>query len=154
MASTAKLNPRLKAQLDRTPQIAVQAAREAMEKGADEIVALMKASAPRRYGDLIDSIAWTWGDAPDGALIVDEVRTGPRQGLQYTTLRLTIYVGVWYAHFPEFGTAPHAQPKRGTDHPGTSAQPYFFPSWRAKKAAFRRKIRAAVRRAIKEAING
>lgn len=141
MSSAATLSPRLKAQLDRVPKVAVEAAAQAMEEGADEIVALMRSMAPRRTGELADSIAWTWGDAPKGALVIDEIRSGARRGEQYATLRLTIYVGAWYAHFPEFGTVK------------APAHPFFFPGWRAKRREFRAKIRAAVRLAIKEALN-
>lgn len=154
MATTAKLNPRLKSQLARTPQIAVDAAARAMEEGADEIVTFMKSLVPVRSGKLRDSIAWTWGDAPGGSLVIDEIRSGANAGRQFATLRITFYVGEWYGHFLEFGTAPHAQPNRGTDHPGTVAQPFFYPAWRSMRAKFRRKIRAAVRRAIKGALNG
>ncbi|MGB0661325.1 MAG: HK97 gp10 family phage protein [Mangrovicoccus sp.] len=153
MATSAKLNPRLKAQLERTPEIAVQAAAQAMEEGADEIVAFMKSLVPVRSGDLRSSIAWTWGDAPKGSLVIDEIRSGRNAGMQYATLRITFYVGEWYGRLVEFGTSPHAQPNRGTDHPGTTAKPFFYPAWRAKEASFKRKIKSAVRRAIKEAIH-
>jgi HK97 gp10 family phage protein len=154
MATTGTLNPRLKAQLERTPKIAVEAAARAMEEGADEIVAFMKTLAPVRSGRLRDSIAWTWGDAPRGSLVIDEIRRGQNAGEQFATLRITLYVGEWYGRLAEFGTAPHAQPNRGNDHPGATAQPFFYPAWRAMGAKFKRKIRAAVRRAIKEALNG
>ncbi len=154
MATTGAINPRLKAQLERTPKIAVEAAARAMEEGADEIVAFMKTLVPVRSGRLRESIAWTWGDAPEGSLVIDEIRSGQNAGGQFATLRITFYVGEWYGRLVEFGTPPHAQPNRGTDHPGATAQPFFYPAWRAMRAKFKRKIRAAVRRAIKEALNG
>lgn len=154
MATTGTLSPRLKAQLERTPKIAVEAAARAMEEGADEIVAFMKTLVPVRSGRLRESIAWTWGDAPEGSLVIDEIRSGQNAGSQFATLRITFYVGEWYGRLVEFGTTPHAQPNRGTDHPGATAQPFFYPAWRAMRAKFKRKTRAAVRRAIKEALNG
>lgn len=154
MASTGSLNPRVAAQLARTPKVAVDAARVAMEEGAEEIVAFMRSLVPVRTGKLRDSINWTWGDAPAGALVIDEIRSGQNEGLQYATLKITFYVGEWYGKLVELGTFPHAQPNRGTDHPGATAKPFFYPAWRAKKAAYRRKIRTAVRRAIREALNG
>ena len=86
-------------------------------------------------------------------MVVDEIRSGANAGGQFATLRITFYVGEWYGRLVEFGTPPHAQPNRNGDHPGATAQPFFFPAWRAMRAKFKRKIRAAVRRAIKEAIN-
>jgi len=151
MATTGSLNPRLKAQLERTPKIAVEAAARAMEEGADEIVAFMKAAAPVDTGRLRNSIAWTWGDAPEGSVVIDEIRSGQNKGRQYAKLRITFYVGLrgageydkgYYAHMVEFGTKKMA------------AQPFFIPGWKANKAKYNRKIRAAVRRAIKEALNG
>ena len=171
MTSTATLHPRLKAQLERVPQIAVDAAAGAMEAGAEEIVQVMRSRVPEVSGDLRDSINWTWGDAPAGSLVIDEIRSGQNRGMQFATLKITIYVGEWYAHFVEFGTAPgvrgqrqnprnsdHKQSRRGRKiyrtHPGTVAQPFFFNTWREMRAKFKRKIAAAVRRAIKESING
>ncbi len=150
MASTAKLHPRLLGQLERTPAVAVQAAAQAMEEGAEEIVAFMKAAAPVDTGRLRNSIAWTWGDVPKGSVVIGEIRSGQNKGRQYGTLRITFYVGLrgagdydkgYYAHMVEFGTKK------------MPAQPFFIPAWRANKAKFKRKIRTAVRRAIKEAIN-
>lgn len=161
MPSIAKLNPRVRAQLERTPQIAVVAASRAMEEGAQEIVSLMKQLVPVRYGNLRDSIGWTWGNAPAGTVKIDTIKSGKNEGLQYGTIKITFYAGnrsagfdkAFYAHMVEFGTSPHYQPNLGRMHPGTTAQPFFYPAWRTHKAKFKRKIRAAVRRAIKEAIN-
>jgi HK97 gp10 family phage protein len=165
MSSTGEINPRLRAQIMRTPKIALDAAAEAMEEGAKEIVEYMGGLVPQRSGELRDSIKWTWGDAPKGSLVIDEVRSGANAGSQYATLRITIYVDAWYAHFVEFGTQAHSLTKgasvlsgkrqgQGGTHPGTTAQPFFYPGWKAKKAEFNRKIKAAVQAAIREALNG
>ena len=47
-----------------------QAARAAMEKGAEETVAMMKRLVPVKSGTLRDSIGWTWGKAPAGSISV------------------------------------------------------------------------------------
>lgn len=138
----AQLNPRIVAQLKRIPEVAVDAARQAMEEGAQEIVDAMRAAAPFKSGDLRDSIGWTWGELPPGTFMIDEIRSGKNQGEQYATLRLKIYAGsndAYYARFIEFGTVK------------APAHPFFFPTWKAKKAALRKKIRERVRAAIKEA---
>ena len=141
----AELSPRLRARLAKIPDIAREAAVEAMEEGAQEIVDAMKMAAPIESGDLRASIGWTWGEVPAGSFMIDEIRSGKNKGDQYATLRIKIYAGnkdAFYARFQEFGT--RSQP----------AQPFFFLTWRRERAEFRRKIRAAIRKRIKEAFNG
>lgn len=55
----AQLNPRIVAKLKQIPAVAVDAARLAMEEGAQEIVDAMKAAVHVKSGDLRDSIGWT-----------------------------------------------------------------------------------------------
>ena len=141
----AELSPRLRARLAKIPDIAREAAAAAMEEGAQEIVDAMKMAAPVDSGDLRDSIGWTWGEVPAGSFVVDEIRSGKNKGDQYATLRIKIYAGnreAFYARFQEFGT--RSQP----------AQSFFFSTWKAKRAEFRRRIRERVRKRIKEAFNG
>ncbi len=139
----AQLNPRIVAKLRQVPDVAVDAARKAMEEGAQEIVEAMRALAPLgATGNLRESIGWTWGDIPPGTFMIDEIRSGKSKGEQYATMRLKIYAGskeAFYARFQEFGTKKHP------------ANPFFFPTWRKEKAKFRRKIRDRVRAAIREA---
>ena len=140
----AELSPRLRARLAKIPDIAREAAAAAMEEGAQEIVDAMKMAAPIESGDLRASIGWTWGEVPAGSFMVDEIRSGKNKGDQYATLRIKIYAGnkdAFYARFQEFGT--RSQP----------AQPFFFSTWKRERAEFRRKIRAAIRKRIKEAFN-
>ena len=137
----AELSPRLRARLAKIPDIAREAAAAAMEEGAQEIVDAMKMAAPVESGDLRASSGWTWGEVPAGSFMIDEIRSGKNKGDQYATLRIKIYAGnreAFYARFQEFGT--RSQP----------AQSFFFSTWKAKRAEFRRKIRARVRTAIKE----
>ena len=128
-----------------TATLGADAARQAMEEVAQEIVEAMRAAAPKsKTGRLRDSIGWTWGDLPPGTFMIDEIRSGRNKGDQYATMRIKIYAGAgegFYARFHEFGT------KDGK----TPARPFFYPTWKAKKAAFRKHIRARVRAAIKEA---
>ena len=47
------------------PEKVRQAARDTLEQNAEEIVADMKRVAPKGESlDLVNSIGWTWGDAP------------------------------------------------------------------------------------------
>lgn len=166
----AELSPRLRARLAKVPDIIREAAASAMEECAAEIVAEMKMLVPVDSGDLRDSIGWTWGDIPAGSFMIDEIRSGKNAGQQYATLRIKIYAGnkeAFYARFIEFGTAPHSL-ARGADrnraklqdvgprHLGAPAQPFFYAGYRkwGDKAKFRSRIRAAIRKRIKEAMNG
>ena len=144
----AELSPRLRARLAKIPDIAREAAASAMEECAAEIVAEMKMLAPVDSGDLRDSIGWTWGDIPAGSFMIDEIRSGKNAGQQYAALRIKIYAGsrdAFYARFIEFGTKT-----------GVRAQPFFFAAYKkwGGKAKFRARIRAAIRKRIKEAMNG
>lgn len=117
-----------------------KAARDTLEQNANEIVADMKRFAPVRDefgGTLRDSINWTWGDAPEGAMVIGTVG-----GKDYSTLRITIYAGgadAFYAVFQEFGTK---------DMP---ANPFFYPVWRTRKRRVKSRLTRNINKAIKEA---
>ena len=90
----AQLSPRIVAKIKQIPDVAVDAARQAMEEVAQEIVEAMRAAAPKgKTGRLRDSIGWTWGEVPAGSLMIDEIRSGKNKGDQYATLRIKIYAG-------------------------------------------------------------
>lgn len=121
------------------------AARVAMEQGAEEVVAMMRRLVPVDQGELRDSIGWTWGSAPAGAMILGKV--GARD---YKTMRITIYAGndrtivtnergaeFQNARLQEFGT--QAMP----------AHPYFFVAWRTLKKRVRSRVFGNIRAAIK-----
>lgn len=161
----AQLNPRIEAKLRKIPDVAVEAARRAMEEGAQQLVDMMKASVPARSGALRASIGWTWGELPPGTFMIEEVRSGRNAGEQFATLQLKIYAGskdAFYARFVEFGTQAHSLARnanvargsrqdQGGRHLGTPAQPFFFPAWRKMRAEWRREIRKQVRAAIRDA---
>lgn len=132
--------PQLKAKLIKLKERTATAVRPAMERAADEVVAMMKRLVPVDSGDLRDSIGWTFGAAPEGALAVATARSG--------NLKLTIFAGdakAFYARWVEFGTAP------GDGHAGTNPQPFFFPSWRAMRKSVKRQIAKAIRDAVRTA---
>lgn len=108
-----------------------------LEREAEKIVRLMRAFAPIDDGVLRDSIGWTWGDVPKGAITVGRIA-----GNEHDRIAITIYAGggdAFYAWFQEFGTV------------NMQANPFFFPVWRAEKRRARNNIRAAVRRGLKKA---
>ena len=140
----AQLNRKLTVTI---PNRVRKATRDAMEKGADELVAMMKRLVPVDQGDLRDSIGWTWGEAPRYAQKIAAVKA------QDGDLSITIYAGntkVRYAHLVEFGTKAHINGGKfeGTQNPGTTAQPFFYVSWRT----MRKRIKGRVTRAMKKAI--
>lgn len=137
------------------PRRIENAAKKAMEAGADELVEMMKRLVPKDSGDLRDSIGWTWGNAPAGAKVIAQSDPNERG------LRITVYAGsqkAYYAAFVEFGTAPHNVAKGGgnkshkgtvTGHPGGQAQPFFFPSYRALRKRIQDRIKRQTRAAMK-----
>ena len=140
----------VKAMTVEVPAAAEKAARKAMEKGADEIVAMMKRLVPKRTGRLRDSIGWTWGQAPSGARVLAKSARFGGTG----RLAITIYAGnqttmvsnsrgkQWQlARLQEFGTVKMA------------ANPFFFPSWRANRSRVRGRMRREIKYAI-EAYSG
>lgn len=116
-----------------------------MERQAAKVVTDMKRLVPVDSGALRDSIGWTWGDAPAGAVRVGTIRGGRTAGRSYGKIAITIYAGTrnkslgsadaFYARFQEFGTRKMA------------ANPFFFPVWRANKSA----VKAGMGRAVKRA---
>lgn len=132
---------RLNRKLRRLTVTAQEEVRTAMEEAADAIVATAKSLVPFDEGTLRDSIGWTWGDAPRGAMVLG--RVGPRA--RVTEMRITIFAGnseAFYARWQEFGT----QKMR--------ANPFFFVSYRAHKKTVKRRIRAASRRAARRVSSG
>lgn len=118
----------------------------ALEKSADEIVALMKRLAPKDEGSLADSIGWTWGAIPKGAIALTQ-----SEPIGKDRLRITIYAGsektitknargieFQNAFLQEFGTQ---------DMP---ANPYFFPSWRALRKRASSRIKREITKGVKE----
>jgi len=145
---------RLKRKLARLPIVARQMIRQQMEKTADEIVTMMKNLAPVDDGKLRDSIGWTWGKAPKGSITLASVKSTGEDGMT-----LTIYAGnseAYYARWVEFGTARHENSGlfAGSIHPGTTAQPFFYVSWRANKRRARRAVSKAVRDSAKKVAAG
>lgn len=145
---------RLKKKLRRFPSVVEAEIRAAMEVSANEIVALAKSLAPADSGTLRNSIAWTYGDAPQGSIVLGKVK-----GSQSGNLKITVYAGgpdAYYARFIEFGTAPHINGGRfaGSANPGTAAQPFFYPAYRATRKRAKGRVTRAVNKAAKRVAAG
>lgn len=155
---------RLENKLKRLPDLVKAHVRVAMEKSADETVAMMKNLVPVKSGELRDSIGWTWGNAPKYSQRVAQIKSDEND------LAITIYAGnskVRYAHLVEFGSKPHViVPKRAkalgkdgslgvrVEHPGSHPNPFFWPSWKAKRSKTRSRIRRAAKKAMQEIAKG
>lgn len=154
MASATKIlgREKLAAKLKAMPVVAKARIREAMEAGAEDIVEMMRSLAPVASGHLRDSIGWTWGEAPKGAMKVATVSDGGE-------LTITVFAGddkAWYARLVEFGTAAHINGGKfiGTKNPGTRAQPYFYVAFRANRKKVKSRISRAITKAAKDVAQG
>jgi HK97 gp10 family phage protein len=131
MATKVEGADKLRRKMAGFPALAKEEISRAMETGAQEIVNLAKRLVPVDQGDLRDSIGWTWGAAPKGAVALTTIGEGPN-------LRITVYAGnekAYYARWVEFGTQQNR------------ARPFFYVSYRA----IRKRIRSRVTRAISKA---
>jgi len=148
---------RLQRKLKALPKAAEVEISKAMEQSAEEIVKLAKSLAPVDDGDLQMSISWTWGEAPKGSMVLGKVKA---KGGSAGKLQITVFAGggdAFYARFVEFGTSPHLNAGlfAGSQHPGTAAQPFFYPAYRAlRKRAKGRVTRSITRSAKKVAAGG
>lgn len=141
--------PKLKARLEKLREQTRAEVSQTLAEAGDKIVAMMKRQVPVDSGALRDSIGWTFGDAPKYSQRVATGKAGD--------IRITIFAGnskVRYAHLVEFGTAPHTVGGEfaGAQHPGTTAQPFFFSSYRALRKEVTRMLRKAIRDAVKKAM--
>lgn len=141
-----QLNRKLKA----IPASARAKARDAVVLGAGEVAAMQKSLAPVDDGDLRDSIHVTLPGqtTPPYSQPGGQRTAGPEQAI--------ITAGntkVRYAHIVEFGSAPHEQGGmfKGTQHPGTAAQPFFWPAYRALRKRVRGRITRSINKAIRDA---
>lgn len=128
---------KLRKKMRALPDVARKEIRAAMEKGANEIVAMAKGLVPVDNGDLRDSIGWTWGSAPKGSMTLAQAGEGD--------FRLTIYAGndrAFYARWVEFGTEQN------------TAQPFFYPSYRALRKRTKSRISRAYTKAAKKVAAG
>lgn len=126
------------------PDAVIKEVRNSMERSAKEMVAMMQRLVPVEHGVLRDSIGWTWGAAPKGAMVLGTVKNADGKGGKSQRLVITIYAGgknafgmdAYYAWWQEVGTVKMA------------ANPFFFPAYRA----LRKKARSGMTRAAKKAI--
>lgn len=144
------------------PNIEKYAAPEKL-KAAEELAEAIRARAPRgeslEYAESIDGDLLTSRPAQE---LVGSVATKDK------TATGIFAKFIW--RFLEFGTRSHIiKPKSGdrlifegadgelvsvkqVKHPGSAARPHIFPTYRAMKPKIRKRIRAAVNKAVREAM--
>lgn len=140
------------------PQAVQNAAREALEQGADELVEAMRRLVPVDKGNLRDSIGWAWDRAPAGAVYSDGIGGSSTGGM-----RIVIFAGSTEGtkrlQRRDSGTRTRDQGREGYFEAenaryqefGTSnmaANPFFYPAYRA----LRRKVKSRITRSINKAI--
>lgn len=119
--------------------------RAALHKGAEDVAGMARRLAPKKSGALAASIKVTAGS---------KSKRLASSGDQDLSVRVTAGdKEAYYAAWVEFGTAPHANGGKfaGTQHPGTAAQPFFFPAYRASRKRVKSRISRAVTRAARKA---
>lgn len=145
---------RLKRKLARMSRATKEEIRTALAQSAGEIAELMRRTVPVADGDLRDSIIWQYGDQ-------EKVSYSQTLGSVTAGHELSVRISagnskVRYAHLVEFGTAAHVAGGKfaGAQHPGTTAQPFFYPSYRLGKKRAKARINRATTRAAKKVAAG
>jgi HK97 gp10 family phage protein len=144
---------KLQRKLKRLPLVVKEQIRKAMEQGAEEIVALAKSLVPVDSGALKNSIGWTWGRAPRGAMTLGTVQSVGGD------LTITIYAGneeAFWARWVEFGTKAHTAGGmfEGATIPAVPASPFFYVSYRALRRRVRSRITRGINKAAKQVAAG
>lgn len=141
---------KLFAKLKRMAPEAAAALVDEANNAADDMVRTARSYAPVDQGDLKDSIVATRAgqqtpsySQPGGSQMV------PEGGVLVTAGNSKVR----YPHLVEYGTRPHINAGKfpGTQHPGTAAQPYFWPAFRLLRRRFRARMTRAMNKAIKKA---
>lgn len=160
-------------QIDALPRALKDEIRNALKMSGEEMVDLAKRFAPVKSGALRNSISYTFGrPRPENANVrgVSSAGENARDAKGETGLLVTVHAGdarAWYASLVEFGTAPHEiKPKRPggllnvqgrlvekVDHPGASANPYFFPAYRLSRGRAKARLSRSIRNGAKKAFN-
>ncbi len=163
---------RLLRQIAALPDAVVAAQGEALEQAAYELADVIEARVPRRTGQLAGTIDYCAGEPPAGAMgrasgkaTASAAQGGDnlRRALTDKGLLFSVYAGdalAFWGPWVEWGTratttgekiSSKGRPSRvaGRTHPGTRAQPFFFPTIRARKASINARVRAASNKAVK-----
>lgn len=158
---------RLIRKLKSIPQAVRDELTKALDKSGAEMSDLAQRFAPVDSGALKASIGYQFGDyAADNANV-----RGVNSGGGGHDLAVTVHAGskdAWYAALVEFGTSAHEITAKNaavlTDgvkvygrkvkHPGSNAQPFFFPAYRLTKKRSKSRLKRAMAAGCKKAVQG
>ena len=145
-----KNRERLLAKMRALPAEARSSIKQALAQGADEITDMQKRLAPVQSGDLRNSIKQTWGGGKER---YSSLSAGAGGGDPDLTVKISAGNSkVRYAHLVEFGTAPHINGGKfaGSQHPGATPKPFFYPAYRALRKRVKSRITRATTKAAKK----
>jgi HK97 gp10 family phage protein len=130
--------------------------RASLEQTGGVVSGQMRAVAPEQSGALRASIRVVFGAYKQDNANVRGVG-GDDDGAGDPDLTMRVVAGdarAWYAALVEFGTPPHINGGRfaGSQHPGATARPFFFPVWRANKRSAKSRMSRAMRKGIQESL--
>lgn len=135
---------RLQKKLHQLPAAYQQEIFKAMEMGAEATASMARGLVPVDTGTLRRSINWTWGDAPEGSMVLSD-KEAPKGAEVGAIEKITVYAGgpdAYYARWVEFGTVN--QP----------AQPYFYPAWRSSKKKVLSRNKSAMNKVARKVAAG
>lgn len=150
MASRIVGRDRMRKVLKALPDAVRKRLREAIIAETEAMAGSMRTLVPVARGDLKASIKVTPGD--EAPALYARVKSNRTEKDPY--LAAIVHVDDWKARLVEFGTAPHVNQGQfpGTMNPGTPAQPFFFPSFRAHRKRAQSRINKAARQGIKDGL--
>lgn len=152
---------RLKRRLAAIPENVKEAVQPALLKQAEQMATTMRQLVPVDHGELKESITVT----PAGQRTPAYSQPGGSMTVPENAAAITVgNEDVRYGHLVEYGTNPHDVSKGagtfrgrvrralggGTQHPGSPAQPYFWPSVRLHNKKSKQAIKRAINRAVKK----
>ncbi|SIS57127.1 HK97 gp10 family phage protein [Phaeovulum vinaykumarii] len=144
---------RLAKRLESIPDAVLEAVRPAVVQSAEDLANTARSLAPEAEGDLKASIVVT----PPGAQSPAYAEGGGRRIAGENQALVTVgNPEQRHGHLVEFGTKPHVNGGQfaGTEHPGTTAQPFLLPAARLTDARARRRIGRAIGRAVRQIAQG
>lgn len=149
-----KPNPQFRRKLSQVIQEVPRPVRRgvtlALKVNGEEAKKLIRGSAPREDGELVESVDWKYGPPPAGTLGAREDRTPDIPD----DLRISIYAGgkkAPHAHLVHYGTGERVR-KDGRSTGVMPPNAFFFPWIRALRRRMRNRIVRAARKALKEAL--
>jgi HK97 gp10 family phage protein len=155
MATKVERREWLIKKINAMPAVIRTATQKALLESGEEIASLARHLAPKKSGALERSIGVTLGQ-----YVTDNANVrGVDSGSEGHDLSVTVHAGdatAYYAQFVEFGTAPHRNGGlfKGSEHPGSTPSPFFFPAYRALKKRSKSRVSRAMNKAIKRVAAG